>query len=620
VTRTATTDPEGRFRLSLLPPGRYSVEAAATGYSSVTLVGVVVVPGEERRVRLEVTRTDEEELVTETINAELQAQGIDGGWVVPTLEAETLPLVRGTLDEVAGLFPVAVRESATRGFGDAVPLEAAGHASAASAVARVPIGWANASRPLVVPRWGSERLQAGVRLVRGERMSNKGNDGVSGARSWDQWTRGALTLGGKAEDGALSGFLSIDHDDRGGGIGSDRRTAITATAALATSERHSTFFIVQGATTDGSADLPYDGETARTRWSIRAKHAWQVSARTANTLDLSVEDRDDDVAASFRLRERSLRLVERVAWLPGSHLRHEVSAGASVRIGLDDRVTIDAPLSGEQTLRGDRDEAAIWVEDELMLGQVALRGGIRVDGWEAAGDSSTEVAPRVAAAWQTRGEEPFVLRGRWGRFNELPGTIDPFQGVEPVSVPGGVDHALLRPVKTDRAVVGVSRDLSGLAAWSIDVVSSRMDDRPYVQNGSLLLHDVERLEVTVGGRLDVFGMADAVLAWTWMDSDGYLPGEELPEHRGSLAIRTALPADWAAAGIVRHESSSRDFGVESPRSSTSLDLSLAKSFAPGDGTARLAIEAFNVTGEESSIRSDRPARSVALNVSYRFGY
>jgi len=179
---------------------------------------------------------------------------------------------------------------------------------------------------------------------------------------------------------------------------------------------------------------------------------------------------------------------------------------------------------------------------------------------------------------------------------------------------------MARPMRTDRAVIGVSRDLSGLAAWSFDVVSSRIDDRPWAGNVSSRGQEIERLEVTVGGRLDVFGMADAVLAWTWSDSEGDLPGEEPPEHRGSLAIRAALPADWAAAGIVRHVSGIRDDGAGWAGSSTTLDLALSRSFAPGDGVARLAIEAFNVTGEEPSIHSDRPARSVALNLSYRFGY
>jgi hypothetical protein len=215
VTRETTSDSSGRFRFPLLPPGRYSVTAAAPGYSTVALVGVVVVPGEERRVRLEVTRTDDEESVTETVNAALQARGVDGGWSVPVMEAEQLPLLRGSIGEVAALLPVVPSDPGTSEEEGSLPLEAVGHASVMTSTAGAAVGRVHANRLVVVPRWGSGRMQGSVRLVRGERVTSDGNVGTEAGGSWDDWFRGALTLGGAGHEGSFSGFLAIDHDERG---------------------------------------------------------------------------------------------------------------------------------------------------------------------------------------------------------------------------------------------------------------------------------------------------------------------------------------------------------------------------------------------------------------------
>jgi hypothetical protein len=492
------------------------------------------------------------------------------------------------------------------------------------------VGRVHANRLVVVPRWGSGRMQGSVRLVRGERVTSDGNVGTEAGGSWDDWFRGALTLGGAGHEGSFSGFLAIDHDERGSGASSGKRTALVATAALATAAEHSLFFVTEGSVVDGLVEGTHSAELERTRWAIRASHAWQLSAHAANSLDLSVEDRADDVVGAgmddrlplLRVRERTVRLDERVAWLPGSRLRHELRAGVTARIGLDERLTFADSMSGTRTFHRDNDESSVWLEHELMLDRLSLRGGLRVDRWDGAGGDTTEVAPRVAIAWHTPGDDPLVLRGSWGRFYETPELLYMFDGMDAAwFLPDDLEPESPRPMRTDRAVVGASRDLSGLAAWSLDVISSRTVDVPFVRDGTLLLGDIERIDVTVGGRLDLFGKADALLAWTWSDSEGDLPGWELPEHRGSLALRAGLTADWAAAAIVRHDSGRRgaDAGTQAAGSSTTLDLSLSKSFAPGDGNARVAIEAFNVTGDEPPIRSDRPARSLAVHLSYRFG-
>jgi hypothetical protein len=644
VARETTTDSSGEFRFPLLPPGRYSVMAAASGYSTVTVVGVFLVPGEERRVTLEVTRTDEEESVTETVTAALQAQGIDGGWIVPALDAATLPLLRGTIDEVAALFPMPAGTTGSREEGGALPIEAAGPANTVTTAAGAPFAHARANRLMVVPRWGAGRMQGGVRLVRGESLESENVE--EGSSSRDDWFRGVLTLGGNGADGNLSGFLSIDHDERDGGrrVATAERTAITATAALATAAQHSIFLVADGAVLDARAADEIVAGLDRSRWSVRASHAWQLSARAATTIDLSVEEREDDAGGagdllpSLRARERAVRLDESVAWLPGSRLRHELRGGVTARVGIDESLTIGDALSGTKALRRDRDEAGVWLEDELMLDRLLLRGGLRVEHFRGERGDTTDVAPRVAFAWHTTGDEPLVLRGSWGRFHENPSLLDMLFRSDPTGLTAtDFDPALLRPVRTDRAVVGASRDLSGFAAWSLDVVSSKSADIPYLQSGALRLGDAELLEVTLGARLDLFGKADALLAWTWSDSEGNVPGWEIAEHRGSLALRATLPAGWTAAAIVRHDSGlpcAQDCtGSAGESSSTNVDLSLSKTLDVSTGIARIAVDTFNVTdadvswsvhGADGAARlpvanGTMPGRSLALNVSYRFG-
>ena len=114
----------------------------------------MVVPGDERQVRLEVTRTDEEESVTETVNATLQTRGVDGGWAVPVPESEALPLLFGTVDEVTALLPVAPVGETTTGRAGSLLLEAAGHASVTATAAGAAAGTPHENQLVVVPRAG----------------------------------------------------------------------------------------------------------------------------------------------------------------------------------------------------------------------------------------------------------------------------------------------------------------------------------------------------------------------------------------------------------------------------------------------------------------------------------
>src|SRR5262245_59396082 len=52
-TRDTTTDDEGRYRLTAVPPGRYELTAARTGFRTVVRAGVVLTIGAESVIDFE---------------------------------------------------------------------------------------------------------------------------------------------------------------------------------------------------------------------------------------------------------------------------------------------------------------------------------------------------------------------------------------------------------------------------------------------------------------------------------------------------------------------------------------------------------------------------------------
>lgn len=647
VTRATKTDSSGRFRFPLLPPGRYSVTAAAPGYSTVTLVGVVVHAGESRSVTIEVAVADAEESVTETVSQPVRLEGVASGWTVDAVLAAELPLRRGHIGEAAELLPGPAPIDAPRGTGT-IPVDAAGVTSVLHVPTTAALDRAGDPLLVVLPRTGMDGMRGSVRLVAGERASETATERAAGAgNAQDEWLRGAVTIGGHHPSRALTGFLSLEHesdhrDDVVSGVGIDpeldgrafdestRRTALAASAGLEVTRAQSLFFAARGSTAAGPADASLliapstVAKSETNEWTISASHVAQLSPRLAHELALTVssdstrtEGFGGDAPAATLVARRShlLDIDERLGFLLAP--RHELRAGVSLRSALENRLSIastgesivllpddlTSPATdltieaGKESYDAPWDRLGFWLEDEYSSGALRVRVGARVDRWSGVELDDVEISPRLELARAFGENGSTILRGSWGRFHDV---LDPLETL-----------ADIRLARTDRASLGLARNLSGLADVSLDVVSS-----------SVLDGEADILEVTLAARAGLFGKADAALSYTWSDSDRDVvehvaaPFASLlrPEHRGSLTIRASLPSRFAAAAVVRHRSRLPHTSLHddaTARSSTTLDLALSRTLGSG---VRAALDAFNVTNDDTS-----SARSVALNVLVQFG-
>jgi Carboxypeptidase regulatory-like domain/TonB-dependent Receptor Plug Domain len=116
--RTATSGPNGEYRLEALTPGTYRVTVTAPNFSATELANVVVSSSvtTPANVRLEVGKT------TETVTVEASAQQVqtetgDLSAVIPQVEIKDLPIASGNPYDLAKTLPgVLVGDSRTTGF------------------------------------------------------------------------------------------------------------------------------------------------------------------------------------------------------------------------------------------------------------------------------------------------------------------------------------------------------------------------------------------------------------------------------------------------------------------------------------------------------------------------
>ncbi len=105
-TRTATTDANGSYKISLLPPGNYSVHFGATGFRSLDVPNVTINVAETPTLnrKLEVG-TSTQQVTVEANTQSIQTQGATNGTVVGSQEIEALPLVSRNYTQIIDLSP-----------------------------------------------------------------------------------------------------------------------------------------------------------------------------------------------------------------------------------------------------------------------------------------------------------------------------------------------------------------------------------------------------------------------------------------------------------------------------------------------------------------------------------
>ena len=116
VTRSATTDNEGRYRLVALPPGRYSLKVEATGFKTETVTGMVLNIGThlDRDVSLSVGSVQEAITVTGEVPPVDTTNSSVGG-VVRSEQIESLPVNTRQYLNLALLMP-GTTQDASRSF------------------------------------------------------------------------------------------------------------------------------------------------------------------------------------------------------------------------------------------------------------------------------------------------------------------------------------------------------------------------------------------------------------------------------------------------------------------------------------------------------------------------
>ncbi|MGA9883613.1 MAG: TonB-dependent receptor [Candidatus Acidiferrales bacterium] len=105
-TRTATTDANGSYQLSLLPPGNYSVHFEATGFTSTDVpsitINVTETPTLNRKLEI---GTSTQQVTVEANTQSIQTENATNGTVVGTEEINNLPLVTRNYTQIVDLSP-----------------------------------------------------------------------------------------------------------------------------------------------------------------------------------------------------------------------------------------------------------------------------------------------------------------------------------------------------------------------------------------------------------------------------------------------------------------------------------------------------------------------------------
>jgi len=106
ATRTLRTNSQGLYRLTLLPPGQYTLEVTKEGFKLATTSGVQVIVAETtvQNIRMEIG-TVTETVVVAASNVELQTESSELGRVTDAEMVEGLPLVTRNYTQIIGLNP-----------------------------------------------------------------------------------------------------------------------------------------------------------------------------------------------------------------------------------------------------------------------------------------------------------------------------------------------------------------------------------------------------------------------------------------------------------------------------------------------------------------------------------
>ena len=113
-TRTVTTESNGSYRFSLLPPGNYSVKFSSSGFQTTTVPSITVNVTETAVLNDALQVGGQTTQVTVEATAQsIQTENVTNGGVVSGDEITSLPLVSRNYTQVINLSPGVVANAAT---------------------------------------------------------------------------------------------------------------------------------------------------------------------------------------------------------------------------------------------------------------------------------------------------------------------------------------------------------------------------------------------------------------------------------------------------------------------------------------------------------------------------
>jgi hypothetical protein len=111
ATRTHTTENNGSYTFSLLPPGTYKVAISAAGFKTVDITSVTVNVAETHTVNQTLEVGTQQQAVTVTTDTQaVQTESSTLGDVVGSRQLNELPLVTRNYTQILGLSPGAIMD------------------------------------------------------------------------------------------------------------------------------------------------------------------------------------------------------------------------------------------------------------------------------------------------------------------------------------------------------------------------------------------------------------------------------------------------------------------------------------------------------------------------------
>lgn len=105
---TAVTDPDGRYRIALLPPGPYEIAAELQGFTRVVRQGITLTIGSESVIKLELSPAGVAEAVTVTADSPVvQTTTPTVQNTVTREQIDLLPLIGRDIESLLRLSPAA---------------------------------------------------------------------------------------------------------------------------------------------------------------------------------------------------------------------------------------------------------------------------------------------------------------------------------------------------------------------------------------------------------------------------------------------------------------------------------------------------------------------------------